>query len=337
MIHVQLHLAASDYVGELQPNTPEDVETVKALQRIYETEWNRANINLLIDQCITKAAVVREAYVHLILDTNKKVGGRPGELTASIVDTTAVLLDPDARDFNDANYAIVLGRITKNTAAKRYPEFSAALKEAHQSADPTARGEKYLDNDYTTSQEDVLAIKTFYTKDGEDITKAILIEDLLVEETPLKALKRIPIAQLRWKKASQSAYGISLMDDLLPLQKAITSIESAITNTAVAYASPAMLVRKGSGIDPQQLSISNGAPGVVYVNKSLPLSETMQPVVPPRIDDKIVSLKTNFEAAIDKIAGVTNPFIGSIGTAGNTAQGSQLAVERGQRLLKLLF
>jgi hypothetical protein len=159
------------------------------------------------------------------------------------------------------------------------------------------------------------------------VTKQVVIENILVEDKVLKGLKRLPIAQLPWKKAAQSAYGFSLMDDVLSLQKAISAIESAITNTAVAYSSPAMIVRSGSGINPKVVAKTIGAPGVVYVS-NIAISEAMQPVIPAHIDDKIVNLKQDFEAAIDKIAGVTNPFIGSIGTAGNTASGSQLAVER---------
>lgn len=54
------------------------------------------------------------------------------------------------------------------------------------------------------------------------------------------------------------------MDQLLNLQKAVCSIESAITNTAIAYAAPSMMVAKGSGVDPQMVAKANGAPGVVY-------------------------------------------------------------------------
>lgn len=319
-------LAASDYIGKLQPYTAEDKDTVEALESVYKDEWERANINKLIDDSLLTAAVVRESYIHVILDTSKKRGGRPGEITAYQLDTTSVLIDPKARKFDDAKYVIVMGRITEDEAEEQYPDFARWFPESS-SVMPTERGELYIENDYTTEQDGILTVFTMYEKEKDKIIKKVVVENMMVEEKILKGLKRIPIAQLRWKKAAQSAYGYGLMDDLLSLQKAITSIESAITNTAVAYSNPSMIVRKGSGINPKVVAKTNGAPGVVYVS-DIPVSEAMQPVIPVKIDDKIVALKQGFENAIDKISGVTNPFMGSIGTAGNTATGSQLAVER---------
>ena len=117
------------------------------------------------------------------------------------------------------------------------------------------------------------------------------------------------------------------MDQLLCLQKAINAIESAITNTAIAYAAPSMMVAKGSGVDPKVVARSNGAPGVVYsVNGSL--DNAIKPVVPPKIQDEILAIKDNFEIKIREISGNSNQFMGNIGTAANTVGGAEVAVER---------
>ena len=140
-------------------------------------------------------------------------------------------------------------------------------------------------------------------------------------------ISRFPIAQIRWKAAADSCYGISLMDQLLPLQKAISSIESAITNTAIAYAAPSMMVARGSGVDPQVVARSNGAPGIVYaVNGNL--DNAIKPVIPPKIQDEILEIKDNFEMKIREISGNSNQFMGNIGTAANTVGGAEVAVER---------
>lgn len=319
-------LIATDYIGQLQPLTPESVEDVNGLQGMLEDEWDRIGMDDYIDEAIKTSAIVREGYVHITYDPKKKYGGRDGEICAKALDTNAVLIDPRARSFEEAEYLIVRGRITEDQAAELYPDYAKMFPEAT-SFMPEDRGEVYYDNDYTTNQEEILTLFTFYIKERGKIYRKEVVEGLCVYEKELKGLKRFPIAQMRWKKLAQSAYGMSLMDDIIALQKAISSIESAITNTAVAYASPAIIVRKGSGINPKTVAKTIGAPGVVYLSE-IPIDEAMKPVIPAKVDADIVTLKKEFEVTIDKITGITDPFVGEIGTAGNTASGSRLAVER---------
>lgn len=317
---------ANDYIGELQPLDPKDIEDLQSIQGFLEDEWARMNLDNYIDDAIKTAAIIREGYVHITYDPDKKYGNRDGEICAKSLDTNAVLLDPRARDYKDAQYIIIRGRLTTEEAANFYPDYAKFFPK-NTGYMPEDRGENYQDNDYTTNQDGILTVYTMYERVNNKIYRKELVEGYLVAEKELKGLKQFPIAQMRWKKLAQSAYGMSLMDDIIALQKAISSIESAITNTAVAYASPAIIVRKGSGINPKIVAKTIGAPGVVYLS-DIPIDEAMKPVVPAKIDGDIVMLKKEFEQTIDKIAGVTNQFKGELGTAGNTAQGSKMAIER---------
>lgn len=322
-------LLVSDYEGDLIPLAPEDIDIVEALDSAYKREWERMGIDNIIRRSVELSAVVREAYCHITVDDKKIHGGRyskkVGALCAEIIEPSCVLIDPTARNLKDANYMIVLGRISKKKALKEYPKLEElAIQSSNYS--PNQRGEVYYDNDYTTEQEDVFTVWNFYIKEKGKIKKIKLINTIIVKESIIN-ISRFPIAQLRWKKAAQSCYGISLMDQLLSLQKAICAIESAITNTAIAYAAPSMMVSKGSGVDPKMVAKANGAPGVVYsVNGNL--DNAMKPVVPPKIQDEILSIKQDFELKIKEISGNTNQFLGNIGTAANTAGGAQVAVER---------
>jgi hypothetical protein len=322
-------LLVSDYEGDLMPLAPEDIEVVEALDSAYKREWERMQIDEIIRRSVELSAVVREAYCHIYVDDKKIHGGRyskrVGALCAEIIDPSSILIDPSGRDFKKARYIIVQGRISKKEALETYPKLKALSLQAD-SFTPTQRGEIYYDNDYSTSQEDVFTVWNIYVKENGKIKKVKLINAIIVKESELD-IDCVPIAQLRWKKAAQSCYGISLMDQLLSLQKAVCAIESAITNTAIAYAAPSMMVSKGSGVDPKMVAKANGAPGVVYsVNGNL--DNAMRPVVPPKIQDEILSIKQDFEAKIKEISGNTNQFLGNIGTAANTAGGAQVAVER---------
>lgn len=322
-------LLVSDYEGDLLPLSPEDIDIVETLDRAYKREWERMKVDNAIRSCVEMAAVVREAYCHITVDDKKVHGGRyskqVGALKVDIIEPSRVLIDPTARNLKDANYVIVLGRISKREAIKTYPKIKALSLKADNYT-PYQRGEIYYDNDYTTEQEDVFTVWNVYVKKDGKIKKTKLINSIIVFEKELD-ISHFPIAQLRWKKAAQSCYGISLMDQLLSLQKAVCAIESAITNTAIAYAAPSMMVRKGCGVDPKVVAKANGAPGVVYAVDGN-LENALRPVVPPKIQDEILSIKQDFEAKIKEISGNTNQFLGNIGTAANTAGGAQVAVER---------
>lgn len=322
-------LLVSDYEGDLLPLSPEDIDIVETLDSVYKREWERMKVDNVVRSCVEMAAVVREAYCHISVDDKKVHGGRyskqVGALKADIIEPSRVLIDPTARNLKDANYVIILGRISKKEAMDTYPKIKA-LSLQSDNYTPQQRGEIYYDNDYTTEQEDVFTVWNVYVKENGKIKKTKLINSIIVFEKELD-ISHFPIAQLRWKKAAQSCYGISLMDQLLSLQKAVCAIESAITNTAIAYAAPSMMVRKGCGVDPKVVAKANGAPGVVYAVDGN-LENALRPVVPPKIQDEILSIKQDFEAKIKEISGNTNQFLGNIGTAANTAGGAQVAVER---------
>ena len=322
-------LLVSDYEGDLLPLSPEDIDIVETLDSVYKREWERMKVDNAVRSCVEMAAVVREAYCHISVDDKKVHGGRyskqVGALKADIIEPSRVLIDPTARNLKDANYVIILGRISKKEAMDTYPKIKA-LSLQSDNYTPQQRGEIYYDNDYTTEQEDVFTVWNVYVKENGKIKKTKLINSIIVFEKELD-ISHFPIAQLRWKKAAQSCYGISLMDQLLSLQKAVCAIESAITNTAIAYAAPSMMVRKGCGVDPKVVAKANGAPGVVFAVDGN-LDNALRPVVPPKIQDEILSIKQDFEAKIKEISGNTNQFLGNIGTAANTAGGAQVAVER---------
>ena len=321
-------ILVNDYKGDLLPLSPEDIDTIEPLDRVYKREWERMGLDVIIRHSVETCAVVREAYCHIYVDDKKIHGGsgnkRVGALVAEMIEPAQVLIDPTARCLKDANYCVVMGRINKKKAFELYPK----LKDLCSAPDytPPQRGEIYFDNDYSTEQEDVLTVFNFYIKEKKKIKKVKIINGIIVKESYIN-ITHLPILQLRWKKAAQSCYGISLMDQLLSLQKAICAIESAITNTAIAYAAPSMMVAKGSGVDPQFVAKANGAPGIVYsVNGNL--DNAIKPVIPPKIQDEILAIKQDFEAKIREISGNSNQFMGNIGTAANTVGGAEVAVER---------
>jgi hypothetical protein len=324
-------LLANDYIGDLLPLSEKDIETLDAVEAFYHKEWERMGMDALVRESISQSSVVRESYIHIYYNKDKVYGGtsnkRQGVLEAYNIDPAAVYIDPTARHIKDARFIFITGRISKDEAIIKYPKLKDALN-GGDSFTAEDRGEVYKDNDYLTEQDDVLTKLTYYgkTADGK-IERVELVNNIIVKEPFIMELTRFPLAQMRWKKASQSCYGLSLMDEVLSMQKALSAIDSAITNTAIAYAAPSMMVREGCGIDPKMLALTIGAPGAVYCVKG-DLDNALRPVVPPKIDDKILSIKADYEQKIDKITGNTQEFQGNLGTAGNTKGGANAAIDR---------
>lgn len=322
-------LLANDYIGELIPLGLEDVDNVDKLAEVYKREWKRLKMDDLVREAISTCAIVRESYIHIVLDKNGTVGtnGRKtlGKMKAYAIEPARIFIDPNARSLKRARYLFVADRIGKEEVEEKYPKL-VNVESTADTYNPGDRGEVYYDNDYTTEQEDVRTVLTYYGKKKGKLEKVVIISGIIVEKKDMD-FPIFPIAQIRWKKAAQSCYGLSLMDDVLSLQKAVTSIESAITNTAIAYAAPSMMVRKGCGVDPKVVAKANGAPGVVYAVDG-DLDNAIKPVIPPQIKQDTLAIKNDYISQIDKITGSTNQFLGDIGTAGNTKSGTENAISR---------
>lgn len=323
-------LQASDYIGKIQPLSPDDVDTVQKINDLYVNQWKFMQMDNKISDAILRAAIVREAYIHVIFDPDKIKGGSnrlvKGALEAYFLDPGSVLIDPKAVSLKSADFLIVSERLTPEQAKTMYG-IKREKEESMSIYSPSDRGENYLGNDYDSEQGDVFTKLTVYERRGQSILKSIMVDDQVVLSKEKLQVSVYPIAQLRWDKKAGSPYGLSLMDRILSAQKAINSIESAIVNSTLSTVAPQYVVRKDSGLDPRKVATFNGAPGVVYSVNGDPNSAIV-PLTTPKIDPQIVETKREYEATIDKISSRTDQFTGDIGSAGNTAGGTNAAINR---------
>ncbi len=325
-------LQANDYLGELEPLSPDDAEDLEKLNYAYQSMWKEMNMDKHVNDSILRSSVMREAYTHIIFK-NKEYGGtnrkRQGKLHAYFIDAASVHIDPKAQNLKQADFIIITERMTPKQVKRKYPDYKFEKKTSSRFM-PEERGEIYYGNDYTTEQEFVLTKMTFYEREEDGIYKTVLIEDQIVEDTELIPIKHYPIAQLRWQKRLKSPYGSSLMDMLLPLQKTVNEIESAVANSALQFSSPSYVLSEESGIDPEDLALTAGTPGAIYVAQAgSDINNVIRPLMGDRkVDDQMVAIKQEIERTIYKLAGVSDQFLGSIGTAGNTSSGTDMALQR---------
>src|SRR5690554_3455087 len=328
-------LQSNDYVGEIEPLSPEDVESVRILNNIVHNLWDEIQLDNFIDEAIENCAVIRESYIHIVYDPDKQKGGtntiRQGVLSPYFINPASILIDPKTRDFREAEYIIVVERISKKKAIETY--FKGKEEEDIQSGafSSEERGEVFEGNEYNAHQEDVLTKWTVYEKENEKVYKTVLVENKIVEKTKEFPIDIIPIAQLRWKRKINSPYGLSLMDMLIGLQKSVNSIESATTNAALQYAVPSYAINKASGINPEKFAEVVGAPGVV-ISVVGDASRAVSPLIPKQIEPSMLEYKRENELSIYNLAGVSDQFKGVFGTAGNTKSGSENSLMRAKNI-----
>jgi hypothetical protein len=328
-------LYANDYLGELEPLSPDDKETIQKINYAYHSMWFEMNMDKIVNDAILRAAVAREAYVHVIFK-NIEYGGtnrkRKGKLEGYFIDPASMYIDPKALSLKESDFLIIAERMTPKQVKKAYKEFNWQDQENQKSSmrSPQERGEIYLGNDYQTEQDLVLTKLTFYEREEDGVYKTILVENQIVKDTEKLEIDVFPIAQLRWQKRIKSPYGTSLMDVLLPLQKTINEIESAIANTALQFSNPSYVLSEEAGIDPNDLALTSGTPGAVYVVQAgIDIDKVIKPLMSDRkVDKEMIEVKKELERTIYKLAGVTDQFLGDIGTPGNTKTGADLAVQR---------
>lgn len=327
-------LLSNDYVGEIQPLSPYDVDKVWRLNQAYQNMWNEMNMDKHIDESIHRCAIVREAYTHIVYNDDAVVGGtntqRKGKLEAYFIDPKSVLIDPKATSLDNAEYVIVTERISREQAKEQYKGF----------IDTPNKGGIYFDNESysayagnTMSDEDVYVKMTIYEIRGsktrnKKIMKTVVINDQVLVNQKVMPITVLPLAQLRWEKKMKSPYGISLMDRLLPLQKSVNAIESAYTNTVLAFSVPSFVLAKDSGLDPRDVARTAGAPGVILPVDGDPTRAIIPLMQGKVIDEQMVVIKREHQMMIEQMAGITQQFMGELGTAGNTTGGAEQAVAR---------
>jgi hypothetical protein len=339
-------LLASDYIGEIEPLSPEDVEPVRALNYAYQNLWKETKMDRHVSDSIYRAAILGDAFVHVVFDSGYIRGGtnrkNAGKIDSYFIDPASVFIDPSAFSIKDADYVFITERITPAEVKDSFPDFDFDKVRAGTSFQPRERGEIYAGSDYSTEQEYVLTKWTCYEVENkgrrnQKVYKTVLVEDQIVINKKKLPIKYLPIAHLKWEKRIKSPYGTGIFARVLPLQKSVNAVESAIVNTALSYAVPSYLVSTDSGVDPSDLARVAGAPGVV-----IPVEGSVDQAVRALnqgkvVDEELLGIKQQMESTIYKIVGVSSEFQGSFGTAGNTRGGAQESSNRSRIVEQKFF
>lgn len=356
-------LYANTYYGKLKPLSEEDVEKIENLNVVYKNEWFRLKADHIIEDVIKQGAIFDNGYAKLNFDTDKIIGGtntrREGAITLEKVETANIYLDPNANNINDCDYLVEKIALTMDRIKREYPNWYKKLKENNITGGATKdsdSGNIFTGREYNLYQDSTVLVNCVYEKVTEEqeiqtgTTPSIdergqYIEVPVMEKTKITRIKfsytcgniileqktdypfeEFPIIPFQWEAQPQSPYGIPLLRGLTVPQKVANLIESATNNIAIHYTVPTWLVSDDSGLDVEEVAQLINAVGVVW--KVSNIEGAIKQLDPPKLDKDIITMGQTFVGYIREYAGVNDVYVGNVGTAGSTSQGTTDAIGR---------
>lgn len=357
-------LFAESYYGLLEPLSPNDVENIKTLNVLYRNEWNRLNADDRVEAAIKAGCIQDNGYTEITFDEGAIFGGtgtrREGSIVLKDLSTSDVYLDPKAANIDECEYLICKSKKTKSWMKRYKPEWLEKLKKEDIKEQLLTEGEEgniYTGRNYGQSTSGLYVIDTMYRKYAEEMEIDVLndIGEPVINEETGETLKEtiivtrikvhylsgadllgtdeeypfdeFPIIPFQWEAIPQSPYGIPLVRGLTTPQKVANLIESAANNVAMHYSTPSWLVSEESGLDINKVAKLASALGVVW-KVSGPVSEAIKQMDYPEVNEQLIGIKNSFVDHIQNYAGINQAYIGNIGTAGSTAEGTNDAINR---------
>lgn len=332
------NLILDDYLGELKPLAPEDEPQIWMLQRFYEQLWDKLNIKYHVLDVIRTSRLLGTGILYVGWDENYFGGTRghlfQGEILVKPIEPSTFFIDPMAFTLEEANYCGTFIRTTEEFIM-RDPSIEDKDKKNFKERRTVAsmsqmgqqdRGEIYLNRDYSSYQQDVVDLITFYEKveadDGIGYTiKVTYIADgIKIKEIEEIRPNNFPFIVLRQYEQRQDFWGVSDAQLILPNVKMINKVQSVIGTLATLYQNPQKIVYEGSGIDPRIVSKYGNAFGLVFLSKYPDLNNVIRNVevqdIPRTLLEYVEFLKNDIEDFTGMSDIAQGQGSGSIQTAG---------------------
>jgi hypothetical protein len=194
------------------------------------------------------------------------------------------------------------------------------------------RGEIYANRDYSSYQDHIVDLITYYYKvpqeEGFTINVCTVADGIKIKEVEGIQPNLFPFVILRQHKQRQDFWGASDAQLILPNVKMINKVQSIIGTLATLYQNPQKIVYEGAGIDPRIVSKYGNAFGLVFLSKTPDLANVIRNVdvadIPMTLMNYIEFLKRDIEEFTGMTEFATGKRAGSVQTAG----GVQSMIER---------
>jgi hypothetical protein len=337
-------LLVDNYLGELKPLAPEQADNIFLLQKSYEQLWEKLNVRYHLLDVIETSRLLGTGILYVGWDENYIGGTRnhlfQGEIMITPIEPSTFFVDPQAFDLEEALYCGTYTRTTVEHIKADDSIESASKKKflenrknnAYASEDQATRGEIYA-RDYSSYQEDVVDLITFYEKVANDDGGFNIHVTYVADGIILKEIKGIkpnvfPFVILRQYNTRQDFWGISDCQLILPNVKMINKVQSIIGTLATLYQNPQKIVYEGAGIDPRIVSKYGNAYGLVYLSKHADLANVIRNVEIADIPQTLMQYIEFLKNDIKEFTGLTDISTGRGAGSLQTSQGVQSLIER---------
>lgn len=338
-------LMLEDYLGELKPLAPEDEPQIWMLQRFYEQLWEKLNVKYQILDVTRTSRLLGTGILYLGWDENYIGGTRghlfQGEILVKEIEPSTFFIDPAAFDLEEALYCGTFIRTTKEQILadpsieskfkKKFKEDRKTVAYGMQSEQD--RGEIYANRDYSSYQDHIVDLITFYEKIVEDeggfrIDVTTIADGIIIKKIEGIQPNLFPFVILRQHKQRQDFWGISDAQLILPNVKMINKVQSIIGTLATLYQNPQKIVFEGAGIDPRIVSKYGNAFGLVFLSKSPDLANVIRNVDVADIPVTLLNYIEFLKRDIEDFTGMTDFATGQNSRSVQTSGGINSMIER---------
>jgi hypothetical protein len=338
-------LILEDYMGELKPLAPENEPQIWMLQRFYEQLWDKLNVKYTLLDVIRTSRLLGTGILYVGWDENYIGGTRghlfQGEILVKEIEPSTFFIDPAAFDLEEAMYCGTFIRTTKEqlladpSIEKKYKKkFQEDRKvTAYGMQSEQDRGEIYANRDYSSYQDHIVDLITFYEKIVDDeggfrIDVTTIADGVLVKKVEGILPNLFPFVILRQHKQRQDFWGISDAQLILPNVKMINKVQSIIGTLATLYQNPQKIVFEGAGIDPRIISKYGNAFGLVFLSKSPDLANVIRNVEVADIPVTLLTYIDFLKNDIEDFTGMTDFATGQSSRSIQTSGGVNSMIER---------
>ena len=340
------NLMLDDYLGELIPLAPENEPQIWMLQRFYEQLFDKLNMKKHIAKVIRTSRLLGTGILYVGWDENYIGGTRghlyQGEILVQEIEPSTFFVDPKAFTLEEALYCGTFVRTTKehilmdpSIDKEKKKEFEERRSFAGNSLmGQEDRGEIYNNRDYSSYQEDVVDLVTFYEKmpnednNGFTICVKYIADGVLIKEIEEIQPNVFPFIMLRQYEQRQDFWGISDAQLILPNVKMLNKIQSIIGTLATLYQNPQKIVYEGSGIDPRIISKYGNAFGLVFLSKYPDLANVIRNVDVADIPMTLMNYMEYLKKEIDDFTGMTDFNTGASSGSIQTSGGVNSMIQR---------
>jgi hypothetical protein len=337
-------LVLDNYMGELKPLAPENEPQIWMLQRFYEQLWDKLNVKYHMLDAVRTSRLLGTGILYVGWDENYIGGTRghlfQGEILVKEIEPSTFFIDPAAFELEEAMYCGTFVRTTMEQLMadpsiedKMKKKFAKNRKESgYGMQSEQDRGEIYANRDYSSYQDHIVDLITYYYKvpqeEGFTINVCTVADGIKIKEVEGIQPNLFPFVILRQHKQRQDFWGASDAQLILPNVKMINKVQSIIGTLATLYQNPQKIVYEGAGIDPRIVSKYGNAFGLVFLSKTPDLANVIRNVdvadIPMTLMNYIEFLKRDIEEFTGMTEFATGKRAGSVQTAG----GVQSMIER---------